>query len=353
MPTNRNADSPGAIRSFVITSTFCILYLFACFYLVQSARVNDIPYINLHDWAHGRAGLPYQRRDLLAPLLRAAEQNPSIGRRVAAQHGLGIFADPDNYPLFVINLASILLSGLLVTLLYRRASKGPLWWLPASLLLVFLVFSISLRWEHRYLFPYDLLSMFFFTLGLVLIDRGWAYLLIPLMPLATANRETTIMWVPLLAITAWLTYRNEADRARARRQVLLFAATATVLVVLWAVTVHHMAAPYLHNDASENYPRFSKNLHAMLTLKGWIEPFSAFAFTLPFLLAFHRRVQYPVIRATLITMLPLWFAIMFYQGEIVESRVFAEMLPFAAVAAVLIFEGTYITQPSLHSNAGQ
>ena len=320
---------------------YVLLFLLACFYVVQSTMVNDTPYINLHVWGQGHEKLPYQRRDLLAPLLRAAEHNHTLMQHAAAQHGLGTFADPLNYPLFFINLASLILCGLMATLMYRYASRGPLWWLPSSLLLILFIVSVSLRWEHRYLFPYDMLSMFFFTLGLFCIycDRAW--LLIPLMPIATANRETTIMWIPLLLLFAWHRHKTPHESLQSRRHVLVPLFIAAALAVIWLLTVHHMAAPFLHNDASENYPRFFKNLHALLTLKGVIESVSAFAFSVPFLFIFRNRITDPLLK-TFFPILPLWILIMLYQGEIVESRVFAELFPYAAVTATLILQKTYL-----------
>ena len=69
--------------------------------------VNDSTYVDLHSWAHGTAKLPYQRRDLIAPLLRLTEKSPVLTRSADGHYGLGIFADAMNYPLFVINLLSL------------------------------------------------------------------------------------------------------------------------------------------------------------------------------------------------------------------------------------------------------
>ena len=317
-----------------------ILFLIPCFYVVQATMVNDSTYVDLHNWAHGTAKLPYQHRDLIAPVLRLAEKSPVLIRQAAAHNGLGIFADAMNYPLFLINWVSLYLCGVLATALYRIASKGRLWWLPASVLLVFFIVSVSLRWEHRYLFPYDLLSMFFFTLGLFLIYRGWLWPLLLLMPLATANRETTIMWIPLLLLGAVDQYRTNS---LPRRRLLEILSITALLCILWLITVHHMAAPYIHNDASETYPRLWSNLRAIRTWKGIVETGSAFAFSGFFLFAYRRRIADTSLRAYML-ILPLWFTILFYQGEIVESRVFAELFPFAAVAATLIFEATYLSE---------
>jgi hypothetical protein len=311
---------------------YVVLFLFACFYTVHSTLSNDSAYVNLHVWAHGGAMLPYQKRALLVPLLRAAEHNRYLVHAAATNIGIGVFADPLTYPLFAIDLLSLIGCGFFVTRLYRHASSGRLYWMPSALMLVFFIVSVGFRWEHNYIFPYDFLSMFFFTAGVYWIYSGIMWPLILLMPIATYNRETTIMWVPLLLLAAWHWHRQ----GRTRR-VRTLCVTAAALLVIWVTVTHWMALQYPNNDASEAYPRLMENIHHLLGIKGWIQMLSAFAFTMPFILLRHRNISDRLLR-TFLWIVPLWFAIMFYQGEIIESRVFTELLPYVAVIATLELE---------------
>lgn len=321
---------------------YILLFLAGCFYTVHSTLTNDSPYVNLRAWSEGRERLPYQKRALLVPLIRAAEHNSRLARMGASHKGLGIFEEPANYVLFVIDFSALVGCGLLVTFLYRRASNnGALIWLPSTLLLMFFVITVGFRWEHQDIFPYDFLSMFLFSLGLYFIYRGWLWPLFVLMPIATYNRETTIMWVPLLLLAAWV---SSLEGGSQRRRVMQLCITAAILLAAWVVITHRMAQPFLHNNAMDDYPRFFKNIRYVSGPKGLIQTISVFAFTLPFLCLYFRRIPDRLLR-TFFYVVPLWFGVMFYQGEIIESRVFAELIPYVAVISVLIFESSYLPAP--------
>jgi hypothetical protein len=330
--------SPVSSRNkrHVIRILYIATFMMASLFVVHTSLVNTTTHIDLYKWIAGQEKLPFQRRLLLIPLVRATAHLSIFQHFSTTRHYL--LFDPVNIALVVVDFLSMLGCGALVTLLYDRTThNGSLRWAPSALLLMLYVFTCGFRYEARFIFPYDMLSMFFFTLGLYFIhsNRLWALLL--LMPVATLNRETTLMWAPLLLMAG--RYRARIS-SNPRSVWIKTALTTAAVIVLWLGITHWTKSLYPRNDASEDYPRILENLALLVSFREWDQLFSLFAFTLPFLLIFRRDIDDGVLR-NFIPIIPLWVALMFYQGVFVEGRIFGELLPYAAVISVLIFEHIY------------
>ena len=312
-------------------------FILASLYVVHTALVQTSTHIDLNRWIEGHERLPFQRRALLIPFLHLIAHSPSVQHFASTRSY--VLADPINVGLVVIDFLSLLGCGLLATWLYDRGTHaGRLRWAPSALMLVLYVFTAAFRYEARFIFPYDMLSMFFFTLGLYLIYRNRIWPLFLLFPVATLNRESTVMWIPLFLLAGFYRARTSSHP---RQTWIRTGWISAAMTVLWVVEMHWINSFYPGNDRSEDFPRFFENLHMLTHLREWDQLFSLFAFTLPFALLSWRKIDDPVLRS-FFPIVPIWVAVIFYQGVITEGRVFSELIPYYAVIAVLIFEHIYM-----------
>jgi hypothetical protein len=316
-------------------------FAIAALYVVHAGFVNTTPYIDLSQWLSGHERLPFQKRALLIPLLRAFDHSPAVQH--FAKTRSFVLAQPVKIGLVVIDFLSLLGCGFLATRIYDRAThSGRLRWAPSALMLVLYVFTAGFRYESNFIFPYDMLSMFFFTLGIYLIQRNKIWMLFILFPIATLNRETTLMWAPVLLLAG--RYRAKFS-CQPHRVWIKTALTTTALVLMWFAMMHFINGRYPHNDRSEDFPRIFYNIRLLFSPKDWDQLLSLFAFTLPFALLSWRKIDDGLLR-NIFPIVPLWVALMFYQGVIIEGRIFSELLPYYAVVSVLIFEHIYLVYPA-------
>ncbi len=151
------------------------MVLLAAAQLARCYTTLTIDYLNLADYAQGRAPMPYQGRMLLMPLLRWAQ-----GSRALLHYSVGrtgSFRDPSHTVLTLLALVCLLFCCWLCTLWYLRASPSQAMpWLPAALLLMICAVQYVLH-SQNVLYPYDMLSMAFFTLGcyLIYVRQAWCW----------------------------------------------------------------------------------------------------------------------------------------------------------------------------------
>ena len=323
------------------------------------------PYLNLHRLAHGYERLPFQTRLLLAPLFRWAEHSAFMvhyASRLAMngyffRYGIG----PSEAVEFWLDIPCVLIAGWVASRIYQAASRRHLLgWLVYPLFLVLCTVSYILHTVQNYRFAYDLPSLAFFAVGLYLIYfRKSRLLLVALFAIATLNRETTLFLIAFYLLSELdAPADEEAAPTQGRRPLLLSLVPALAPVVhsvrwrrmfrpavlvtaalmlaywgLWHVFVFHL---FRHN-ASEYYPRVPFNLYCFRRLRYWPQLFSACGYLLPLLPVFRRQVRDGQLRRWM-WVIPVWYALMFTWGILVETRVFGELLPFIAVLGALIAE---------------
>ena len=177
-------------------------------------------------------------------------------------------------------------------------------------------------------------SLAFFACAMYLLyfRRHWA-LFAALFLVATVNRETTLLLLPLYMIS-WA-----VEDGRLRWRALFRSRTLAVVLPLaaawigWQLFVRHAFA---HNT-SEFYPRLDWNVKSLLVPQAWPQLLSACGYLLLFVVALRRRIHDSVLRAWL-WLLPIWCVFMFAFGILIETRVFGELIPFLVCTATLIGE---------------
>ncbi len=308
--------------------------------------VSLMSYLSLRRYALGTERMPFQGRMLLMWPLRWAGDSALLRRMGSGR--TGALRQPELAALNVIGLVAVFAAALLVTRMYRLASKrGDLPYLPWALMIVVCSYNYTGHLEQNFLFPYDLASLAFFTAGIYLIyTRRFAWLLV-LFPIATLNRETTLFLIPLVGLDAMAT-QTGLDWRQLRRGLVL--AKLAALSVLWGAVelyVHHRFA----GNATEAGFRVRMNLAWLSHPKFWPAIAGTCAYLLPFLLLLRTRIADERVRAYVLILWP-WIAFMFVYGQIVEERVYGELCALVALAATLILEETLAVRRELAELGG-
>jgi hypothetical protein len=306
------------------------LFLFAGFYFTRAHLLTTHPYLNLDRYLAGTERLPFQRRILPMLLLRALDHLP-LPARLLHSHS-GIFAQPHQIYLFLLDLTSVATASLFTLALHRRASPRSRFHLLVFPILLFtLVWTYLIHTEANLYYPYDLLSLAFFTAGLYFIyTRRFLPLLLTLL-IGTFNRETTLFLIPLFLLdaTAPLTSLKKTLNS------IPWLKTAA-LVLAWLAIKLYLNHLFRSNDRSEDILRLRYNLR-YLPPNNWPQLLGGCGFLLPVVWFIRRRIPDPRI-AAYILILPLWFLTMCCYGVLSETRIYGELCPLIAVACTLLLE---------------
>ena len=338
---------PAKTRLFQLF-TF-LLYAAATLQFVRYYVVGTTFYLSMPRYLSGQERLPFQERVL--PILLMWPINHSAFLMSHLAHANGGFdaksaATQETLAFYLVSLASFSLASYLVVRLYQAVT-------PSGMLsaLVFPVFMVLTLWTYvvhidaDFSYPYDMPGLAFFAGGLLAIYTRRYLPLLAIMLVGTMNRETTLFLVGIYVIDA-ASREISAEAVRegggsiSLRERFAFGQVkwvrAVILLAVWLVvkmTIHHH---FRGNDNTENYVRFGENLRR-LKPRLWPILLNICGYTLPVIVILRRRIV-PVRFANYLYILPVWFAVMFYTGVILESRVYGEMCAFSAVAVVLLFE---------------
>jgi hypothetical protein len=346
------------------------LYLLMTVQFVGCYLFLGRPYIDLGRFGQGYERLPFQTRLLLAPLFHWAENSPFMihyASRLSMNgyffpHGIG----PGGVVQLWVDVPCVLVAGWATVRIWQAASRRHLLgWLVYPLFLVLCTVTYILHAVQNYRFIYDMPSLMFFALGLYLIYfRKPVTLLVALFAVATWNRETTLLLIPLFLLSACVRRRadspgrtawmepNDAERCstlsvlreapavtwfRWRRALRPEVAAPAVLMLAYWVAWHILVFHLFRHNSSEFYPRISFNWQCIRRLRYYPQLFSAGGYLLPFLFLLRKRVRDAQLRIWL-WIIPCWYAVMAVWGILVETRVFGELLPLITCASTLIAE---------------
>lgn len=324
-------DAPRLLGTRTRCLTICVLGLASAHFARCYVSLTGY-WINLDTYAAGVEKMPFQGRMLMMFPLRWAEHSARLVR--FASHHAGPMHTPDLIVVSTVALFCMAATGLLVTRWYRQVSGMRLFpWLPYTLLLTISYFNYILHCEQNFLYPYDLLSLWFFTTGVWLIYTRRFWWLLLLFPVATLNRETTIFLIPLLLLDSCC----EKDRLRLKNllQPMLWVKVA-LLFGIWEPIQLYVHQRF-RNNPTDLGSHVSVNLVYFSHPQFWPQLLSMGAFLPLFVLRFRRDIEDFRLR-TYLWILPLWYALMFYFGMLVETRIFGELGGLLALVCALIFE---------------
>lgn len=223
-----------------------------------------------------------------------------------------------------------------------------------TLMTFFLIAVLPFNYLISRLYPfwvvYDIPSLLFLMLGLILIhQRRWP-LYYALFVVATFNRETTCFLTLAYLFTAF-----------GKEKFSRIAAHCAAQFVIWYAIKHFLFVLYASNPgAGMGLDKLGDNLCALLGII-WGEPSvpggaphrvfhpvvwavmgSTVAFTWIPTLIYYRQIRDEFVRRACLVV-PFFFLIMLYTGNLPEVRIYGDMIPFIFPAFLLLLKETMVS----------
>ena len=297
------------------------------------------PYVNTALYEQGLERMPFQGRVLMMLPMRWAHRSHTL-QFLAQPFALSHFwfprpVQPEVLVQAAINVLCLLLAGWFTTRIYEASSgRNLLTPMVYPLLLVVSGATYVMHTVQNFRFIYDMPSLAFFAAAMYLLyfrrHGGW---FVALFLLATVNRETTLLLLPLYMINQAATSRDLRWRRAFEPRTLGLVLPLAAFWIGWQLFIRHHFA---HNP-SEFYPRLNWNVKFLLVPQAWPQLLSACAYLMLFVVVMRRRISDRRLQAWL-WLLPIWFVFMFSFGILIETRVFGELIPFVVVTSTLIAE---------------
>ena len=330
--------------------SWLLVFLYGCAtlqFVRYYCKTTDF-YLNMSAYLSGHERLPFQERVFPIALLRPMFRSQWLMGHMA--HSNGAFT-PELGPFYLLSLVSVAIAGIYTQRLYNLVSaRHSLSFLVYPIFLFATMWSYAIHSEADYSYPYDLPSVAFFAAGLYYIyRRSYAGLFLVVL-IGTFNRETTLFLIALYGIDsasrAVMSPRlASAVRLPERRPLrwlgrfdlkLVSWPRVAALGIVWLSIKLLLAHRFAANSNAENFLRIDYNL-ARLSPRLLPALLNICGYTIPLIVVFCRSLK-PARFQNYLWILPVWFAIMFCSGVLVETRIYGELCPYAAVALVLIME---------------
>jgi hypothetical protein len=316
-----------------------IVYLIATIQFVWCYLWLTRPYVNTFLYEQGHERMPFQGRILMMLPMRWAHQSDLLHRLTlpfqASHFWFPRPVAPEVLAQALIDVICLLLAGFFTTRIYQASSSRRLLTpIVYPLLLVVCGATYIMHTVQNFRFIYDLPSLAFFAAAMYLLyfRRHWIYFA-GLFLVATINRETTLLLLPLYMLNA------AVEHGKVRWQRILRPQTLAVVIPLaaawaaWQIFIRYLFA----GNASEFYPRLDWNIKSLIAPQAWPQLLSACGYLLLFVVAMQKRIRDSRLHAWL-WLLPLWCLFMFVYGILIETRVFGELIPFVVCATAVIGE---------------
>jgi hypothetical protein len=313
------------VALILVTSHFSLAYI-----------SEAAPFLSLRAFAAGLAPQPFQERALTAWALRGANRFDSPQFEATLHRLLPAMGDAFNETtliLLIIAWMSIAASIVITRETLLKLTGDALFSSWASFLVPYMAyFTYILNFGPHFLLPYDLPSLFFFCAGLYLLVTRRPLVLVPLIAVATLNRETSLFLIGFYLV--FEAFRR-ADRQR-RAAVLAYAAGMLAAWVVMRLVVLHL---YGHNPVAAASRladlKLWQNLSFMVKPQHWPAFASVFGFTLPIVVVYRRYLEPDFLRRGLIVV-AMWFGLMLFVGVLIEIRIFGELISYMSVAVGVI-----------------
>lgn len=318
------------------------LYAFATLQFVRYYVVSTRFYLNMSAYMTGHERLPFQMRvlpiALMWPLNHWALLMHAVANRGNDPQTASASA-PATVAFYLVSLLSFSVASVFTMKLYHAVTRT-----GALSVLIFPVFLVVAMWTYvihidaNYSYPYDMPSLAFFSAGLYFIYRRKFVALLVTLLVGTFNRETTLFLIGIYVLDAMSVPMAEAASGLRERLDLRRVpwARAALLLAVWLVIKVGLTRHFSGNSNAENYNRIIENVFR-LKLRLLPSLLNICAYLLPVVWLFRRRLT-PVRFANYVYIFPVWLAIMFYTGVILETRVYGELSPYVAVCVVLLLE---------------
>lgn len=330
------------------------IYLAATVQLVWCYLWLTRPYVNTALYERGQERMPFQGRCLMILPMRLAHGSTFL-HLLDRIFRISKFwfpkpVQPEVLVQAVLGVLCVAGAGYLTTRLYQATSQRQLLTpLVYPLFLVACGTTYVMHTVQNFRFIYDLPSLFFFSAAMYLIyfRKPWGWF-VALFVVATVNRETTLLLLPLYLVDTMVTSDGLEWRRALRREAVLRVVGLLVFWVIWEICVRHIFA----NNRSEFYPRLNWNVKSLLVPQAWPQLISACGYMLPFVILLRRRLPNARLRAWL-WLMPFWWVFMFAYGILIETRVFGELIPLVVCCSALIGEELLLARLPATIQAGR
>jgi hypothetical protein len=331
-----------------VSSLLVFLYACATLQFVRYYCKSTDFYLNMTAYLTGHERLPFQERVLPIALLRPMYHWHWLMSHMA--HSNGAFT-PELGPFYLLSLLSLAVAGIYTQRFYFLVSgRRSLSFLVYPIFLFTMMWSYSIHNEANYSYPYDLPGVAFFAAGLYYIYKRSFVGLFFVILIGTFNRETTLFLIVLYVIDSASRAVPSLQLARASRSDrdaghgildrfdlrLVGWTKVAILGSIWIAVKFGLAYHFAGNSNAENFLRIRYNL-ARLSPRLLPALLNICGYTIPLIVVFFRMLK-PIRVQNYLWVLPVWIAVMFCSGVLVETRIYGELCPFAAVALVLIIE---------------
>ena len=191
-------------------------------------------------------------------------------------------------------------------------------------------------------YPYDIPSVLFFTVGMLLIyQRRW-WLFYPLFAAATLNRETSIFLTVVTVLVLYDQYRPRILALLAGSQLAIWLAIKSALWVIyqenrWMGYGLYQFQLKVNVATLRDYP-----IKGFIALATWGCLWLA-------VVIWRRRIHDVLLERTLWTV-PVFIAGMFFVGFVIELRIYGEVLPIVLAAFWVAFLD--VIEESLRQRSG-
>jgi hypothetical protein len=309
----------------LVTSHFSLAY-------ISEAK----PFLDLRAFAAGVTGQPFQERALTAWMLRGATRFDTPHFELALHRflpAMGAAFNGTTLMLLIIAWLSMGASIVVTRATLIKLTGDAIFSSWAAFLVPYMAyFTYILNFGPHFLLPYDLPSLFFFCTGFYLLMMRRALLLIPLIAVATLNRETS-----LFLILFYLAFELSGRFDQRKRGVVSVRAAGMLIawVAMRAIVLHLYGHNPLVNGHQIADLHLRQNMGFLVKPQHWPAFASIFGFALPVVVAARRYLEPDFLRRGLIVV-GVWFALMLFVGVLIEIRIFGELISFMSVAVGVI-----------------
>lgn len=327
-PADRRSSRMGTALFWLIATTASFL-LAECY-----GTILPIPF-KLQQFAYAQVESPYRRRVLVEWVYRAV---------LHLTHGRGYTGGHSHIRVEAMTDMAIAFVSLLVTVAVARklvarflGADSPMRWLSLLVLYMAAVHQF-INPIIRVQFPYDLPGMAFFGAGTYAALTRNRWLFYPVLILGTMNRETCMFLPPVLFLCM---LREDVPLIQAMRQAPWWRYMELVagMGAWWAVVRFCEFLTGGHGSGMQVNLR--SNLRMMLFPLHWPLLAAVFGYLwIPCVLHWCRIRNVALRRIALL--LPLWYAVMFVVGDVVEIRIHSEWIVYVTLCVAMVADRSLV-----------
>ncbi len=328
-PKSRWVGSRVASR---LTSAF---YVFSAVQFVYAYAAVAYCYVPLGQYLAGRAGLPFQRRVMAMFLLKLLlHLHLPFGTS-----GPNMLDGVPRLYLLVIDVAGFGAAAWFALRLHSKVAPGSqLHFLVYPILLFTACWTYLTNYTVNCLYyPWDMLSMGFFTAGVYFIYTRRFYPLLLIILVGTFNRESTLFLIPIFLLDALAPSGEVRSALNTFRRVPWL--KAFLLAAAWLLVRFILGHFYRNNSHTDDFIRLRYNLR-YLNPRMWPQILGAGGYTFLTALILWKRIPDRRLRAYILVV-PLWFLTMCFYGVLAETRIYGELCPLVAVLTTMLI-GSFI-----------